>query len=198
MKRRVGFTHFRTGKFGTVGAHHSPKSRRRHVKPSNPSRRLKRPAAQASSPVALTLCVPAALPEPTLLDLPSPQNPKRAASRLSLPRPPPPTSPIPHRRRPRAPPLPETSRPRGSPEHRPMEKPRVHRCADRKVSWTPSPVVALATSPCASKVAAAREDGSLELWLVSPGSVGWHHQLVRLPPHSLIGAAVFSGNFAVT
>ncbi|CAM6083883.1 unnamed protein product [Calypogeia fissa] len=48
----------------------------------------------------------------------------------------------------------------------------VHRW--RQIDWRPSAVVALATSVNGTVVAAARENGAIELWNVAPGSVGWH------------------------
>uniref|UniRef100_A0A0D6QXE5 Uncharacterized protein n=1 Tax=Araucaria cunninghamii TaxID=56994 RepID=A0A0D6QXE5_ARACU len=51
----------------------------------------------------------------------------------------------------------------------------VHRV--RSIDWKPACVVALATSVDGTQVAVAREDGSIEIWKVAPGSVGWHCQL---------------------
>lgn len=56
-------------------------------------------------------------------------------------------------------------------------------------------MLALATSADDSQVAAAREDGTLEIWLVSPGSVGWHCQLVRLIKYIVV-VCFFSSFFA--
>ncbi|XP_008778520.1 WD repeat-containing protein PCN-like isoform X1 [Phoenix dactylifera] len=71
-----------------------------------------------------------------------------------------------------------------------MEK--LHLYRNSSVEWKPSAVVALATSADGSQVAAAREDGSLEIWLVSPGSVGWHCQLtIQGDPISRVSSLVW-------
>lgn len=45
-------------------------------------------------------------------------------------------------------------------------------------------MVALATSVNGTVVAAARENGAIELWNVAPGAAGWHCLLVKLCPES--------------
>ncbi|CAO2833918.1 unnamed protein product [Amaranthus hypochondriacus] len=68
----------------------------------------------------------------------------------------------------------------------------LHQYRISSIDWRPSAVVSLATSVDESQVAAAREDGSLEIWLVSPGSVGWHCQLtIPGDPNSRITGLVW-------
>ncbi|KAG0557990.1 hypothetical protein KC19_11G171000 [Ceratodon purpureus] len=63
----------------------------------------------------------------------------------------------------------------------------VHRC--RQIEWSPSAVVALATSANGAAVAVARENGAIEIWSVAAGSLGWHCQLT-IPGRQ--GAAISS------
>lgn len=58
----------------------------------------------------------------------------------------------------------------------PSEMLELHRY--KHVDWKPSPVVALASCFDGAAVAAARDNGAIEIWNVSPGSVGWHCELV--------------------
>ncbi|KAL1187589.1 WD repeat-containing protein PCN [Cardamine amara subsp. amara] len=74
-----------------------------------------------------------------------------------------------------------------------------YRCSS--IDWKPTPVVALSTRSDGSRVAAAREDGSLEVWLVSPGAASWHCQLIihgdpksRISHLAWFGARLFSSS----
>ncbi|WJX86237.1 hypothetical protein P8452_68576 [Trifolium repens] len=71
-------------------------------------------------------------------------------------------------------------------------KPSTVKINGLQIDWKPSPVIALATSVDGLRVAAAREDGSLELWLVSPGSDRWHCQLtIRGDPNKRVSSLVW-------